>query len=142
MSYWDHKVFLCRRRCIFGEGTALFFGGGYCKSLLKNLWALWRSAYFCLGEGGIQQSPPPPNDGRFGPQFSDPRAHPMRGTLSPIGAPDPTLAPRTPRPSWGRDFAVRLFLHICEKITLETFCFYTLSLIFTKNIATISASQF
>ena len=47
---------------------------------------------------------PPTKDGRFGLKFSDHRAHPMRGTLSPIGAlqvADPTLWQGPPRPSLG-----------------------------------------
>ena len=38
----------------------------------------------------------PPKDGRFGPNFSDSRAHPMTGDSIPYRAPfgpDPTLAP-------------------------------------------------
>ena len=44
----------------------------------------------------LQQSPLP-KDGRFGPKFSNPRAHPMRGGSIPhrgvLRALDPTLAP-------------------------------------------------
>ena len=55
-----------------------------------------RNNFLCLCCAKIY-SKVPPKDGRFGPKFSNPRAHPMRGDSIPhrgaLRDPDPTLTP-------------------------------------------------